>query len=526
MKRIEKLLPPLQKANVCKKIKIKTMRTKNTIKNSLVTLAFQIVILLVGFIVPRWIIAVFGSVINGLTSNINQILTMINLLQAGLVGASIFEMYKPISQNDYKQVGSIYYSSEKYFKKTSYVFFILTLFMIPYLFFDKNSGLSLLEIVCSVLILGINATFIFRYYCKYDVIFSAHQQKYILILATAAEKIVYYGLLTVVLYFKMHYLLMYIAVFIGSLVRVLILEQKFNKLYKEKIASGKELTNYKLKNQYHLFGNQIVQNMIESLPVICVTIFSGLKYASVLSVYLIVSNVFKMIFSTLQNAVAASFGDLAARAEHSKTLEVFSLIQVFFSGGAIIIYTCLMFLYLSFINIYCKGASDFSYVFPELGIWITLYIVCFTSFLPFNLMINSLGLYGKVLKMNIINGIISLCIMLITSFFDFQFVYIGPAFFYFLSIIHRYFVLRKNNVDLKKKHLVNGLFPIFVVMLEGKSMIHMPIIDKPFKWLLLAIIIATLATIFVMIMCVIFRKDELKELKKYAESILKRGIDS
>ena len=83
------------------------MRTKNTVKNSVVTLAFQIVTLIIGFVVPRWVISVYGSDVNGLTTNINQVINIINLLQAGLVGASIFEMYKPISKGDYETVGNI-----------------------------------------------------------------------------------------------------------------------------------------------------------------------------------------------------------------------------------------------------------------------------------------------------------------------------------------------------------------------------------------------------------------------------------
>ena len=81
------------------------MRTKSTIRNSIYSVFFQLFTLAVGFFVPKLVIEAYGSEVNGLTSNVNQLINLINLLQAGLVGASIFEMFEPIARKDYKLVG-------------------------------------------------------------------------------------------------------------------------------------------------------------------------------------------------------------------------------------------------------------------------------------------------------------------------------------------------------------------------------------------------------------------------------------
>lgn len=104
------------------------MRTKRTVINIVTSLIYQILVLLVGFYVPRLIIQTYGSRINGLNSTISQILNIINFLQAGLVGASIYEMYSQIANNDNDGEASIYYASKHHFDRlSSYFFFELEL---------------------------------------------------------------------------------------------------------------------------------------------------------------------------------------------------------------------------------------------------------------------------------------------------------------------------------------------------------------------------------------------------------------
>lgn len=496
------------------------MRTINVFKNSVVTLAYQIVILALGIVIPRWIIITYGSEVNGLTSNINQIINIINLLQAGIVGASIFEMYKPITVEDYKTIGSIYYSSCRYFKKLSWLFWGLTILIIPYLLCGKTISLNAIDIILSVLILGSNAAFIFRYYCCYDVIFSAYQKKYVLILSMTLEKIVYYVLLFIVLYFQFSYIFMYIAVLVGSVSRVLYLRYKFNQCFMQLIKDYKNETNYKVRNQGKLFGNQIIQNIMETSPTIFVSSMHGLVYGSVLSIYLIIVNIFKMILSTLQNAIAASFGDLIARGDNKKTLDIFHLIQYIFTILSILFYVCMILLILPFVNLYCDGISTISYVYQILAENICMYLIFFTSFLPFNLFINSLGFYGKVLFPNILIGIISLGITFLACSLNFQYAYLGLTFFYFMNIIHRFFVLKGNGFDLGIKSIFRVFF-VGILMLGCIPFIHIAFsnILSWKDWILYSIIISIIATGIVVIYTLCFEKKEVKKLKFYLKSM-------
>ncbi len=495
------------------------MRIKATMKNSVYTLVFQMAILIVGFFIPRFIIQAYGSEVNGFAANVTQILNLINLLQAGTVGASIYEMYKPIAENDYERIGRIFFSSERYFKKVSYLFFFCTLLIIPYILFFTENQLGVKDVIFSVVFIGANATYVFRDFCKYDIIFSAHQRKYELVISQAVEKVVYYLLLVPILYFKWSFILMYVAALIGSVAKVFYLKYKYRKDYKSSIHIYKNSSKYKIANQNKLLGNQIIQHMVEVYPTVTVSVFYGLKFASVLQIYAMVVNVFKMVFTTLQNSVAASFGDLIARNDKKKTIEIYNIIQFIFIAGSLMFYIPMSVLMLPFVGIYTSNISDVTYVYSGLANCIVAYICSYTLFLPYNMFINASGMYGKVLKKNAIYGFLSLIIAIVCCKYDFQYIFVGGIIYYSLSIIDRYYVLKKNSVSLKLKNLLPSL-GVIIFIFVGSYFINSclsvnSIINTWTDWIIGGFCSVVLAFFILIILSVFIYIPEIKGLKKY-----------
>lgn len=498
------------------------MKTKYSMINVVASLSFQIITIIIGFFVPRLIIVTYGAEVNGLSSNFSQVINIINLLQAGLVGASIFEMYKPITEQDNEKIGSIFYSSSKYFSKMSYVFFLFILLSIPYMLNVESTELRNREIICSVLILGINATIGFRYYCKYDVIFSANQEKYILILSSALEKTIYYVLVFLGIYLRIHFIWIYVFALVGTIAKILYLNYKFRQQFESRIISFRENDNYKVKHQFHLFGNQVIQNLIDTAPMITVTSLYGFKSASIYSIYMLVGNFFKTVFSTLQNAIAASFGLLVAEGNRTKVLEVFKVIQIAFCMLTLVLFSCVSVLLPSFINIYSNDIADFSYVYRGLAIVISIYLVCNISFLSFNLMINSLGLYGKVLKANIVCGVVTVLLTGIFSYLDFQLGFLSSALFYFSAIFHRYFILKSNGVRLTPVNLIISVLPVFVTLIESYFMIHAPLVSSISTWIEYGCISFVISCVCVFSLSMLVWRKEMKIIFDRLRAAIKR----
>ena len=59
-------------------------RTKLFFSNAVWSYALQFVTIISGFLVPRAIIGVYGSEVNGLVSSLTQIVSYITLVEAGI----------------------------------------------------------------------------------------------------------------------------------------------------------------------------------------------------------------------------------------------------------------------------------------------------------------------------------------------------------------------------------------------------------------------------------------------------------
>ena len=82
------------------KILLKTVmvvaKSKVTLINIISSLTLQVVTVISGFIIPKIILTNFGSSVNGLVSSLNQFLSYITLIEGGITGVVLANLYKPL----------------------------------------------------------------------------------------------------------------------------------------------------------------------------------------------------------------------------------------------------------------------------------------------------------------------------------------------------------------------------------------------------------------------------------------------
>ena len=71
------------------------MRTKKAFYNTVSGILYQFVAIICAFVLPRLILSSFGSSYNGIVSSINQFLSWISVLSAGIGGVTRAALYKP-----------------------------------------------------------------------------------------------------------------------------------------------------------------------------------------------------------------------------------------------------------------------------------------------------------------------------------------------------------------------------------------------------------------------------------------------
>ena len=76
------------------------MRGKQAFKNMVANLFLQVIVLLSGLILPRFILEAYGSNINGMITSVNQFLTYLGLAEAGVGTATVVALYTPLALNE------------------------------------------------------------------------------------------------------------------------------------------------------------------------------------------------------------------------------------------------------------------------------------------------------------------------------------------------------------------------------------------------------------------------------------------
>ena len=101
-------------------------RTGKFLYNTFFAASYQMVVLIAGFITPRFMLQYYGSEINGLITSISQFISYFNLVEAGLSGAAVYALYKPLAENNHREISAIVVATQKFYTISGYIFLLLT----------------------------------------------------------------------------------------------------------------------------------------------------------------------------------------------------------------------------------------------------------------------------------------------------------------------------------------------------------------------------------------------------------------
>lgn len=488
------------------------------------SLGYEFFIFAIGLILPRIIILSYGDAVNGLTQTITRLLTLINLIQAGAVGASIYQMYKPVADGDYKTQSEILYASRKYYSRLGVIYLVIAaLISIPYGFYLAEDDLSAIEIILSFLILAVNGSIHFFFTSRYDIFFSSHQKRYILTISSFAERIAYYVVLFLVVSGNLHFICMYIAHLFGGVARTVVNEIYYRKLSKGKIDPNPENKNYKIKDRKNLMLNSIGTEMITAAPTVIITTFIGLAYSSVFSVYALIYTSMKTIINSVQLSVSAIFGNLVAKAKDEKIARVFNiLVYIFISTGALLA-SCTAFMIMPFINIYTKGFDSLDYKVPVLAIFVVAYIVIFSVRIVYAFVSTVYGLFKEMCKLTLTLGAVGVAISTIaTILFGMPYVMVGVLLFHASYTVSLLLIFKKRIPWFTLKKLPVRLIFLCLMPTISFALYYMDIVKIASfaQWAVVAVIFALIVCCVLLAYSLIYERKEFFALLNYLKKIV------
>lgn len=323
------------------------MRTDNSIKNSITSMISYMVKIILGFVGQTLFIRILSIEYLGLNGLFTNILYVLGFFELGFGSAIIYNLYKPVAENNVEVVKSLM----KFYKKVYNIIAIsisaIGILIIPFL--TKIVG----EVSVDINIYIIYILFLFQTVSSYLISYKksliyAHQKGYIINNVHMICLVFFNVLRLLLLYLTKDYYLYLIISTGAQLIENIIGHVIANKLYPylldknvNKLDSSIEKDIFKKVKA--LFFHKVGTVIINGTDNIIISMFLGIAQVGLYSNYnLIITYIFNFL-SNIITSTTASVGNLLASKEERRFFDVFKKIRFLnfwiaaFTGTAILV---------------------------------------------------------------------------------------------------------------------------------------------------------------------------------------------
>ena len=304
------------------------MKNKATLLNMISGLVLQFFTLLSGFVLPKIILTCFGSEVNGLVSSLNQFLSYITLVEGGITGVIVANLYKPIVDKDNDKISSVLVTADLFYKKIGVLFIAYSVILsIAYpLYFKTEFKFSYVCLLTLILSLTLLIQYMFSLTLK--TILNADKKGYVVNFTQTLIVIfnVIFALISVLIYPSIHVL----KLISGSLfvLQPIVFGSYVKKHYR--INWKVRPDNSLIKSRWNGFAINLAAFIHNSTDVTVLTFLSTLKTVSIYSVYCLVSNGIKQLINACLSGIAHTVGqayqtisDFLADANNQPDIQLF-----------------------------------------------------------------------------------------------------------------------------------------------------------------------------------------------------------
>ena len=345
-------------------------KKKDFVKNIFSGFGGQLIVIILGIIIPRIMISSYGSDVNGLVSTTTQIFSYLALLEAGIGQSARIALYKPIANKDNNMISKVFVSAESYFRKITLLYGIGVIalsFVSPYVI---KSDASYITIFFVFLFEGMSGVISFFYVETPIILLNADGKGYINNYINLSNKALSYLVKIVLAMLGINIVFVQLSFFIITVLKVI-----FYRLYIRKKYSW---LNYKaevdrslLKDKNAYLLTEIAWTIFSSTDMIVISVFVNTKMASVYSIYNLIYGSINLLMSAVGGSVIYILGQVYHKSI-SEYEVVHDAMNTVFIGGMTILMSVSYLLTIPFVSLYTEGISDVNYIYYQLPLLFSL----------------------------------------------------------------------------------------------------------------------------------------------------------
>lgn len=331
-------------------------RTKNAFRNIFSGFIYQVVSILCPFLIRSVLIYILGIQYVGLGSLFTALLGVLNMTEAGIGSALVYQMYKPIAEGDIQKVNALYNFYKKCYKAIGMVILVFGVFLIPFLPLFVKRGLpddvNLYVLYVVYLFNTVSSYFLFAYK---NSLLVAHQRNDINNkLATAACILRYTLELLLLIHFRNYYV--YVIVHPAITVFTNMLRSYYvDKMYPQYICEGHidadGIANLKIQVGgllFHKIGDVVLTNVD---PIVISTFLGLVILGKYNNYYYIITSLFG-ILGILTSSIVPSVGNTVFTKDRHSLLEDYQKFTFIFVAACSWFSICFLCLVQPFIELW------------------------------------------------------------------------------------------------------------------------------------------------------------------------------
>lgn len=332
-------------------------RKKNVIKNMFVGTIFQVISLLMGFVNRTFFIKLLSAEYLGVNTLFTNILTILSFAELGIGNAIIFNLYKPLAEDDKTQVNLLLKFYRNTYSLIGMIMLVAGLILIPFIPNLIETMPNISENIYVIYVLFLFDTVISYFFTYRTAIIQADQKNYVIVKTVQSFKIGQIILQIILLYLTHNYYL-YVILQLGcTICTYSYLAYKSKKMYPftEKMPKEnlpKKTSKSIFRNVRALFIYKISSVILNGTDSIIISKYLGLAVLGLYSNYLLIVSAITQVLSQVFNAFTASVGNLIAVDHEGKSKKVFDQLFYFTTFVYCIFSICLYLLFNDFINIW------------------------------------------------------------------------------------------------------------------------------------------------------------------------------
>ena len=384
----------------------------NRIKYNLLSgIVYQVILIVLSFLLPRLYLENFGSEVNGVLSTIKQIFVYMALLESGVGLATTQALYKPVAEKNYGKVSSVISATNNYYCKIGFLYAVIVLVIATVYAFIVPTGISSGVVFGIVVLTALPALFSYFVQAKYRILLEVDGRKYVITNSETVLQLLSNIGKILVLLLTDSLILIQLVYCVLSLLQLLYVYINAKRRYKW--LNVKAEPDYEaISQRKSVLVHQISGMVFNNTDVLLLSFLTDFNVVSVYTIY----NIFFSQVQTFIISIISGFSFALGQMFHTdreKFLKVYNVYETFYIMATFIIYTLMALFLLPLIQLYTSGIDDANYTNVYLVILFVIMNLLSNGKLPSNHVLEYSGKFQETRSHAIIEMIINIVVSVV-----------------------------------------------------------------------------------------------------------------